>query len=648
MAKTRFCINLLVVLAAVVVLVAGDSMQRNSFFRAFGGLRSSVQQWDFITLDDLNVDSLRKQGSHFAFRYEVGPTLSQSNRDGSDVVANLLAASAAAATDVTTEHVVDVVGAHEAPEEHSRERFDAYGDETEDSEDGNGIVRTSMNTVGNGSNGDASSPLSGTVTSTSILGVHSGSLDSGDAAEGGMNVRSPMESLKAIWRRLMEAPPSTAQIDEILHGAHYYSSPQRNNAHSMVASDMSNGNTTNSIGSGGKNIAQTSPYSHANPLRANGTDRESMYRQMLSQFLTPLTAEGKRSLWLDQEVALRLKAAVLIAHRPELWRGIGEGLRPKLLRGVRLVTPLDETTAPGTVKLRIFVLLMIVCGCFSHTFTFATVLVLSKLGFRISCCLTVSSLCTSTLHMSGPTGVAPVHNIIAAALSHSVGANLAFLNLQNVEKVRDSALAVGVDRAFLSKANILTALVEACEDSFVETAHPAVVVIDDSPQWLLANEAAAEVVVEELKSVSSRVMFLAIAPPDVLKNGDFSPSARPAPVPPQAEIAETSGEAGTNSAFASFANLFNGASDSSSRTGKHHLSIARSILLTSLMNNSLNMSFFLIHIVSFPIVCRHWYGGQQQPRFPVPPSRGGNAANSVLQFCAARRTTQQQCKHSAA
>lgn len=68
--------------------------------------------------------------------------------------------------------------------------------------------------------------------------------------------------------------------------------------------------------------------------------------------------------------------------------------------------------------------------------------------------------------------MAPVHNIIATALSHSVGANLAFLNLQNVEKVRDSALAVGVDRAFLSKANILTALVEACEDSFVETARP--------------------------------------------------------------------------------------------------------------------------------------------------------------------------------
>lgn len=170
--------------------------------------------------------------------------------------------------------------------------------------------------------------------------------------------------------------------------------------------------------------------------------------------------------------------------------------------------------------------------------------------------------------------MSPVHNIIATALSHSVGANLAFLNLQNVEKVRDSALAVGVERSFLSKANILTALLEACEDSFVDTSRPAVVVIDDAPLWLLSNEAASEVVVEELKSVSSRVVFLAISPPDVLKSGDFSPSARPAPLPPQtSENAEISADALSNNPLASFANLFNagngggGGPDSSSRTG---------------------------------------------------------------------------------
>lgn len=175
-------------------------------------------------------------------------------------------------------------------------------------------------------------------------------------------------------------------------------------------------------------------------------------------------------------------------------------------------------------------------------------------------------------------GVAPVHNIIVTALSHSVGANMAFLNLANVEKVRDSALAVGVDRAFLSKANIITALLEACEDSFVESTRPSVVVIDDAPQWLLSNEAASETIVEELKSVSSRVMFLAISPPDVLRSGDCSPSARPAPTPPQTDSAEAGAEGQSNNPMASFASLFNAGNgagpDSSSRTGSvysHHV-----------------------------------------------------------------------------
>ena len=37
---------------------------------------------------------------------------------------------------------------------------------------------------------------------------------------------------------------------------------------------------------------------------------------------------------------------------------------------------------------------------------------------------------------TGPTGVAPLHNIIVTALAHSVNANLAFLNKNRVEKVR--------------------------------------------------------------------------------------------------------------------------------------------------------------------------------------------------------------------
>jgi len=168
----------------------------------------------------------------------------------------------------------------------------------------------------------------------------------------------------------------------------------------------------------------------------------------------------------------------------------------------------------------------------------------------------------------GPLGVAPIHNVVVTALSHSLGANLAFLNLRRVEKVRDLALQRGVSSDFLSKANIVAALLDACEDSYVETAHPAVVVIDGPPGWLLSDEAASEVVLGELKSVSSRVMFLAVPPRDTLRIGDFAPSARPPPPAPAAQPAPSSpleeifgGDAPSGSSFSPFANLFDPAAE---------------------------------------------------------------------------------------
>lgn len=158
-------------------------------------------------------------------------------------------------------------------------------------------------------------------------------------------------------------------------------------------------------------------------------------------------------------------------------------------------------------------------------------------------------------------GVAPIHDVVVSALSHSVGANLAFLNQRRVEKVRDLALQRGVSAEFLTKANIVAALLDACEDGFVETARSAVVVINDHPGWLLSNEAASEVVLSELKSISSRVMFLAVPPRDTLRVGDFAPSVRPPPpvAAPAAQSMESEifgGDASSNP-FASFANMFN-------------------------------------------------------------------------------------------
>jgi len=43
------------------------------------------------------------------------------------------------------------------------------------------------------------------------------------------------------------------------------------------------------------------------------------------------------------------------------------------------------------------------------------------------------------------------------------------------------ALQRGLNAAFLTKANIVTALLDACEEGFVETGRPAMVVINDQP-----------------------------------------------------------------------------------------------------------------------------------------------------------------------
>jgi hypothetical protein len=164
-----------------------------------------------------------------------------------------------------------------------------------------------------------------------------------------------------------------------------------------------------------------------------------------------------------------------------------------------------------------------------------------------------------------------VHDVVATALSHSVGANTVHLNLRAVERVRDRALSeFGVPRGYLSKANILSALLDACEEAFVETGHPAVVVLNDHPSWLLSNEAAAEVVLEELKSVSSRVMFIAACPEDILQPGDYAPSARPpAPVSTAAAADNDAPVADGSNPFSAFSSLFQGSNsnNNNARTG---------------------------------------------------------------------------------
>lgn len=168
-----------------------------------------------------------------------------------------------------------------------------------------------------------------------------------------MNVHSPMEILKKIWRSLITIPPNAVQLEQILKGSisgydiHSVQtldprSPSQNiNGPFVSPSSLVVAESTD------QPILNSTLLSNQFPLRANGTHQESLYRQILSQFLDPLASEGKRSLWLDQELALKLKGSVVIAHHPELWRQIGDGLKPQLNRGIRLLTPSNAIESPG-------------------------------------------------------------------------------------------------------------------------------------------------------------------------------------------------------------------------------------------------------------------------------------------------------------
>jgi len=174
----------------------------------------------------------------------------------------------------------------------------------------------------------------------------------------GISVLSPTESLKQIWRDMIAVPPSATQLELILKGAlqGYETSSVSTLSSKPTEKPAFQDLTPASVTTTANSILNTTLLSNQFPLRANGTHKESLYRQVLSQFLDPLASDGKRSLWLDQELVLKLKGSVVFAHHPELWRDIGEGLKPKLNRGVRLLTPYSGAEETGMCMVMLHVI----------------------------------------------------------------------------------------------------------------------------------------------------------------------------------------------------------------------------------------------------------------------------------------------------
>lgn len=77
---------------------------------------------------------------------------------------------------------------------------------------------------------------------------------------------------------------------------------------------------------------------------------------------------------------------------------------------------------------------------------------------------------------------------------------------------------------------------------------PVLILLKDNLQWLLTNQDASNVILEELKSQTSRVFFLAIEPEEDLESiASPSPSLQPSssfpPFVPQSVRKESSGDA---------------------------------------------------------------------------------------------------------
>lgn len=196
-------------------------------------------------------------------------------------------------------------------------------------------------------------------------------------------------------------------------------------------------------------------------LRANNTDKDALYRQLVSQFDDPLATGGRRALWLDQEFALNLKGLAVLAVHPHLTQSFGESISKKLARGLKLLSS-SQKAASG-----------------------------------------------------GPNGLYFLHQLVVKALAASLQAHVIHLNHKVIEKVVDLAEQRHVSKRPITKGLVLNALF----DMLQHDANPSVILLNDNLDWLLNNQAASQAVLAEFRKVESRLLFIAVEPSDDIKAG---------------------------------------------------------------------------------------------------------------------------------
>lgn len=293
--------------------------------------------------------------------------------------------------------------------------------------------------------------------------------DDSDEYRGGVILDDSMSAIIDDYDDDQDDDNSDDQDDDDTHDSSYINDECISNVNSNDDNNSENdeiinkANVINNIKDIWKHHVTPSPSPHylkqltnvtaISNIRPNGTDKHTLYKQILSQFVNPLNIAGgssSKTLWLDQEFVLNIKGLAKLAQHPEL---------------------LKTQTRTG--------------GIFPKG---------STRGVKLSLGRSSSS----------------IQSIIAEALSHSLGATAVHLTRKILDSIRQEAVLKKVPKKMLSRSNIISALFEYIE----EVDEPFLIVLSDELSWLSNSQKTSDAIIDALKSDSSKTFFLILEPTD--------------------------------------------------------------------------------------------------------------------------------------
>jgi hypothetical protein len=184
-------------------------------------------------------------------------------------------------------------------------------------------------------------------------------------------------------------------------------------------------------------------------------DSSLMYKQMLQQFLNPLTTFKNQIKWFDKGFAVHLKGLAVLSTSKHLIREDSLKLLPQAAHGVHLL---------GSSKL------------------------------------------TRMMKYS-----------MVEALAASIGAKLVIVNQDTIESLRQTALKdpMIVPKEILTDETMMSALIDLADEDDV----PYVVAFDDDLTWITENADVAKLIASDMTSEESRVFYLMLDPSEVVNDG---------------------------------------------------------------------------------------------------------------------------------